>query len=204
MADQGPRPEVKAEAVALLPNERRPGQRLEVVLPLWRDLCRARAARAQSEQAHATRLEERDEENAKFGVGLLIDEHHPPQGDLRAAVEEMKNPDIKIKEELLLSDNFLLNALTWEGINHRYPIPVPKEIAEFGYRRDYISHLYGGCPQDVYPRVDPDKVEWHGIDDWAFLLWNGTLTRRRAQVTQDCTSPLAMQPRRRSAIPSSK
>ena len=69
---------------------------------------------------------------------------------------------------------FLLDALTWEGINHRHPVPLPKPIAEFGFSRAYISHLYGGNPQDVFPPPSRDKVEWHGLDDWAFLSleWN--------------------------------
>ena len=83
-------------------------------------------------------------------------------------------PDARVKEELLLSDAFLLDALTWEGINHRHPVPLPKHIAEFGFSRAYISHLYGGNPQDVFPPPSREKVEWHGLDDWAFLSleWN--------------------------------
>ncbi|RDX48548.1 hypothetical protein OH76DRAFT_1307337, partial [Lentinus brumalis] len=71
--------------------------------------------------------------------------------------------------ELLLSDEFLLDALTWEGINHRYPIPVSPEIANQGFSRPYISHLYGGSLRATFPSPSPDMLEWHGLDDWVFL-----------------------------------
>ncbi|KAI0686140.1 hypothetical protein C8Q76DRAFT_636383 [Earliella scabrosa] len=88
---------------------------------------------------------------------------------LRDAVERMQNPDVKIKKESQLSDDFLLSALTWEGINRRYPIPVPREISEYRFKRKYISHLYGGNPQAEFPKPADEKVGWHGINDWQFI-----------------------------------
>ncbi len=76
---------------------------------------------------------------------------------------------MKVKAEMQLSDEVLLDALSWEGLNHRYPIPVPPEIAEFPFRRDYISSLYGGNTQDLYPKIGKEHLEWHGLEDWAFL-----------------------------------
>lgn len=83
-------------------------------------------------------------------------------------------PDVKVKKELLLSDEYLLHALTWEGINHRYPIPVPPEIAEHPLPRAYIANLYGGNMQSTFTEPRKDLVEWHGLRYWAFLVldWN--------------------------------
>ncbi|KAI0771674.1 hypothetical protein BD413DRAFT_625234 [Trametes elegans] len=91
------------------------------------------------------------------------------QEALRAAVEDPKNPDIEIKKELLLSDAFVLSALSWEGINHKYAVPLPKEIAEYPLRRDYIAQMYGGNMKDVIPTPRRELLEWHGLDDWFFL-----------------------------------
>lgn len=74
-----------------------------------------------------------------------------------------------MKKELLLSDEFLLDALTWEGINYKYPIPLPKEVAECTLNRKYISHLYGGNIQETFPTPRDEMVELHGLDDWMFL-----------------------------------
>ena len=70
---------------------------------------------------------------------------------------------------MLLGDEFLLDALTWEGINYKYPIPLSKELAEFKFKRAYISHLYGGNTQATFPEPSVEKVEWHGLNDWIFL-----------------------------------
>lgn len=74
-----------------------------------------------------------------------------------------------MKKELLLSDEFLLDALTWEGINHRYPVPLPKEVAEVGLDRKYICSLYGGCRRGTFIKPHADWLEWHGLDDWMYL-----------------------------------
>lgn len=78
-------------------------------------------------------------------------------------------PRVKVKAEMQFSDEVLLDALSWEGINYRYPIPVPQDIAEFPFRRDYISSLYGGSKLDRSPTIAKERLEWHGLDDWAFL-----------------------------------
>ncbi|KAI0751854.1 hypothetical protein C8Q80DRAFT_1119490 [Daedaleopsis nitida] len=88
---------------------------------------------------------------------------------LRKAVEDMRNPDVKVKKELLLSDEFLLDALTWEGISHRYPIPVSREVAEYGFARAYISSVYGGNTQATCPHPSKKMLARHGLDDWMFL-----------------------------------
>ncbi|KAI0640596.1 hypothetical protein C8Q79DRAFT_445861 [Trametes meyenii] len=108
-----------------------------------------------------------DEEVKTLSLPVQLDEYNPKA--LRAAIEDMKNPDVKVKQELLLSDEFLLDALSWEGINKRYPIPLPKDVAEFPLRRDYITSLYGGSMQATYPQPSEELLEWHGIDDWMFL-----------------------------------
>lgn len=77
-------------------------------------------------------------------------------------------PQVKVKAEMQFSDEVLLDALTWEGINNRYPIPVPQDIAEFPFRRDYISSLYGGNTRETFPKIAKKHLEWHGLDDWAF------------------------------------
>lgn len=69
-----------------------------------------------------------------------------------------------------MSDEFLLDALTWEGINYRYPISLlAREVAECRFNRQYISHLYGGGHQDTNPHPRKNLLEWHGLDDWMFL-----------------------------------
>ncbi|KAI0737878.1 hypothetical protein C8Q80DRAFT_1114434, partial [Daedaleopsis nitida] len=94
----------------------------------------------------------------------------PPSPEtLRSALQELRNPDVKVKEELLFDDGAILEALGWDHINHRYPIPLPKRIAEYGFVRRYISSMYGGSPQSTFPNIDPDKLELHGLDHWAFL-----------------------------------
>ena len=59
--------------------------------------------------------------------------------------------------------------MTWEGINYKYPVPLPKEVAEYRLHRGYISHLYGGNTQETGPTPAADKLEWHGLADWIFL-----------------------------------
>ncbi|PIL36400.1 hypothetical protein GSI_00088 [Ganoderma sinense ZZ0214-1] len=113
----------------------------------------ARAARAKSRERAARHVAALCAD-AKVELSLRdMADIDPSRAALRGAVEELKNPDAKVKQELLLSDAFLLDALTWEGINHRHPVtvPLPKPIAE-------------------------DRDSWHGLDDWAFLSleWNPT------------------------------
>ena len=76
---------------------------------------------------------------------------------------------MKVKKELLLSDEFLLDALTWEGINHRFPVSLPKEIAEKPFTRRYISNMYGGGTEDTFPHPRKDLLDLHGFKHWAFL-----------------------------------
>ncbi|RPD55120.1 hypothetical protein L227DRAFT_579938 [Lentinus tigrinus ALCF2SS1-6] len=169
------------------PTKRRP-TRFEIVLPSLRDVRHRQAEAAAAAQAAlqddqvqvdsgidthrsvTVKPEPIEDERQHFALPQSLDQRDPQI--LRTAIEDMRNPDVKIKKELLLSDEFLLDALTWEGINRRYPIPVPQEIAERGFSRPYISHLYGGNLRATYPSPSPDMLEWHGLDDWAFLNLN--------------------------------
>ncbi|EJF60031.1 hypothetical protein DICSQDRAFT_171518 [Dichomitus squalens LYAD-421 SS1] len=81
----------------------------------------------------------------------------------------MSLPKFKVKEEMLLSDEFLLDALTWEGLNHRYPVPLPEGVAEFGLSRKYICSLYGGCRRGTFIKPGDEWLGWHGLDDWVYL-----------------------------------
>ncbi|KAI0368405.1 hypothetical protein BV20DRAFT_998653, partial [Pilatotrama ljubarskyi] len=160
---------------------------VEVVLPSYAQVKRMRiqASRAQESENERRRsgsanmssadrpmvsvkAEPRDDADSKPLLDLDKLDPLRIKEVLRAAVEDMKNPDIKVKAEML-SDEALLDALTWEGMNYRYPIPVPPEIANYPLRRDYISNLYGGNIQETAPRPRKDLLEWHGLDDWFFL-----------------------------------
>ena len=81
----------------------------------------------------------------------------------------LRQPVMKVKKEPILDDEELLDALTWEGINHRYPIPVSRNIAEYTFSREYIANLYGGNIQQVFPRSKQDKLDVHCLDDWFFI-----------------------------------
>ncbi|RDX48540.1 hypothetical protein OH76DRAFT_1352307, partial [Lentinus brumalis] len=165
---------------------------IEVVLPRWKDVLRRKSRRARSEARHmeeqmpahpggmnreATALAEQlgikrePVEDPEFRV---FERYNPGPVEVAQAIQEMRNPDVKVKKELLLNDEYLLDALTWEGINNRYPIPVPPDIAEFPFPRAYIHHLYGGGHQVTFPEPNKDLVGWHGLKDWAFLTleWN--------------------------------
>ena len=76
---------------------------------------------------------------------------------------------MKVKQEAFLSDDFLHEALGWRAINHRFPIPLPKEIAEYKFHRHYIHNLDGGSQQDVFVTPSVDKVQRHGVGDFSFL-----------------------------------
>ena len=97
-----------------------------------------------------------------------------------------------MKKEIQFSDEFLLGALGWEGINHRYPISVSKEIAEFGFSRFYISNMYGGSMQSTFPKISEDRVSFHGVGDFAFL----TLEFNPHAPTRPGHSGLFFSPRR--------
>ncbi|KAI0751876.1 hypothetical protein C8Q80DRAFT_604142 [Daedaleopsis nitida] len=154
---------------------------LEIVLPTLSDVRRLQAVRAASAQLSDTAgthphpdtvtvKAERVEENLEAQVDEQDTTRSIPVAHLlRDALQELRNPDVKVKEEYLLNDEFLLEAYTWEGINHRYPIPVPKAIAEYGFHRPYIHKLYGGNPRDTFPKIGKEWLKWHGLDDWAFL-----------------------------------
>lgn len=107
-------------------------------------------------------------------------------------LNECQQPDAKVKKESQFSDEFLLGALGWEGINHRYPIPVPKDIAEFGFSRFYISNMYGGSMQSTFPKISEDRVSFHGVGDFAFL----TLEFNPHAPTRPGHSGLFFSPRR--------
>ncbi|KAI0688367.1 hypothetical protein C8T65DRAFT_589581 [Cerioporus squamosus] len=169
--------------------------RIEVVLPRWRDVMRGKSRQARSEPRH---MEEqlpthsggmsREATQAAEHPGVKMEpveehpsridaepqRHNPGPAEVAQAIQEMRNPDVKVKKEMLLNDEYLLDALTWEGINNRYPIPVPPDIAELPFPRAYIHNLYGGGHQVTFPRPNKDFVEWHGLRDWAFLTleWN--------------------------------
>ncbi|TFK78323.1 hypothetical protein K466DRAFT_657153 [Polyporus arcularius HHB13444] len=89
----------------------------------------------------------------------------PDYGVIRVLTVDGFKPDVKVKKELMLSDEYVLDALTWEGINHRFPIPVPPDVAECPFPRAYISNLYGGNLQATFPRLNPDfaflTLEWN-------------------------------------------
>ncbi len=122
----------------------------------------------------------------------VLERYNPGPDEVAQAIQEMRNvsssnhtlklynnfrrfqPDVKVKKELMLSDEYLLDALTWEGINHRFPIPVPRGIAECPLPRAYISNLYGGGLQDTFAQPRAELVAWHGLRHWAFwtLDWN--------------------------------
>ncbi|KAI0751871.1 hypothetical protein C8Q80DRAFT_1097891, partial [Daedaleopsis nitida] len=83
-------------------------------------------------------------------------------------------PDVKVDQKLLQSDDFLLRVLGWDMINHRYPIPVPRDISRYGFTRDFISDQYGGSTQSTCPKIGKRSLDQHGLDDWMFLTleWN--------------------------------
>ncbi|KAI1792605.1 hypothetical protein LXA43DRAFT_1131719 [Ganoderma leucocontextum] len=158
---------------------------VEILLPRWEDVRRRKADRAAQTQhappkpgaANAHQAPRQDsvfikpEPDEDVKPLLALEEHDPVEARevLRVAVQNLRNPDVKVKKELLLDDDFLLDALTWEGINYRYPIPLPKEVSEFQFKREYISHLYGGNTQETFPTPRKEMREWHGLKDWAFL-----------------------------------
>ncbi|KAI0686135.1 hypothetical protein C8Q76DRAFT_761790 [Earliella scabrosa] len=161
-------------------------RRIEVVVPRWQNVLRHKARQRETGTRHdnqPAQVQPEQETDAESINGLRVkpepvDDELPMQLDhgapgsaeaLRQAVEEMRNRDVKIKKELLFNDEFLLNALTWEGINYRYPISLPAEISERGFRRAYIASLYGGNIQETFPHPRKDMLEWHKLDDWMFL-----------------------------------
>ncbi|TBU48768.1 hypothetical protein BD309DRAFT_997395 [Dichomitus squalens] len=162
---------------------------VEVVLPRWEDVRRRKkiqAERARDTLAGRSRLPELSDSASapRHDSGLIeiepeedvkplvaLEDYDPDEvvEILHNAVQKLRHPDAKVKKELLFNDEFLLDALTWEGINHKYPIPLPKEIAECRLRREYISHLYGGNPLATTPEHGKDMLAWHGLNDWLFL-----------------------------------
>ncbi|RPD55119.1 hypothetical protein L227DRAFT_313929 [Lentinus tigrinus ALCF2SS1-6] len=161
--------------------------RVEVVLPRWSDVLRCKLHQARSQPRHPPPLDAPNTAAVNFSDGVDIkmepcEDSKPLSAELERhdaahvawAIQDMRHPDVKVKKELLLSDEYLLYTLTWEGINHRYRIPVPQEIAEFPLPRAYIVHLYGGNLQSIFTEPRKDLVEWHGLKDWAFLTldWN--------------------------------
>ncbi|KAM5530160.1 hypothetical protein V8D89_016162 [Ganoderma adspersum] len=158
---------------------------VEVVLPRWEDVRRQKAARGTQARraplvpgpANARQAPRQDlivikpelEDDVKLLLGL--EEHDPAEARavLRTAVQNLRNPVAKVKKELLLDDEFLLDALTWEGINYKYPIPLPKAVSEFQFKREYISHLYGGNTQETFPKPRDEMLKLHALNDWSFL-----------------------------------
>ncbi|RDX48546.1 hypothetical protein OH76DRAFT_1440196 [Lentinus brumalis] len=166
---------------------------IEVVLPRWSDVLRSKSLQVRSrshmeQQMPAdtgglsredTQVNEQPRATVEPSGGSIRrnaepERHNPGPAEVAQAIRELRNPDVKVKEELMLSDEYVLDALTWEGINHRFPIPVPPDVAECPFPRAYISNLYGGNLQATFPRLNPDLVEWHGLRGWAFLTleWN--------------------------------
>ncbi|RDX48547.1 hypothetical protein OH76DRAFT_1383565 [Lentinus brumalis] len=165
---------------------------IEVVLPRWKDVLRRKPGQARSEARHmeeqmpahpggmgreVTALAEQPgvkREPVEDPESRVLERYNPGPDEVAQAIQEMRNPDVKVKKELMLSDEYLLDALTWEGINHRFPIPVPRDIAECPLPRAYISNLYGGGLQDTFAQPRAELVAWHGLRHWAFwtLDWN--------------------------------
>ncbi|KAI0751863.1 hypothetical protein C8Q80DRAFT_1269034 [Daedaleopsis nitida] len=84
---------------------------------------------SRSREGRGTKIQEdmisHSEEDQKPPMDLdEVLDHTRQTRKLQKAVESLRNPDVKIKEEILPSDDFLLDHLTWEGINHRHSIPV--------------------------------------------------------------------------------
>ncbi|THH02224.1 hypothetical protein EW026_g616 [Hermanssonia centrifuga] len=51
----------------------------------------------------------------------------------------------------------------------RYQIPLDEEYTTFMFRREYISHLYGGNTQAMLPDIAPDKIALHGVNDFMMI-----------------------------------
>ncbi|KAI0717605.1 hypothetical protein C8T65DRAFT_737930 [Cerioporus squamosus] len=170
--------------------------RIEVVLPRWSDVLRRKSRLARSAPPHMeeqlpaplgrvsregsqvaqqpdVKMEPVEDTHLTL-TNAGLERHNPAPAEVAEAIQEMRNPDVKVKKELLLNDEYVLDALTWEGINNRYPIPVPPDIAEYPLPRAYIHNLYGGGHQLTFPESSKEFVEWHGLRDWAFLTleWN--------------------------------
>ncbi|KAI0717604.1 hypothetical protein C8T65DRAFT_641122 [Cerioporus squamosus] len=170
--------------------------RIEVVLLRYKDVLRRKSRQARPEPRHveeqlpahlggvsreASQVAEQPDaktelvEDSNSNLpNTDVQRHNPGPAEVAQALQEMRNPEVKVKKELLLSDEYLLDALTWEGINHRFPIPVPPDIAEHPLPRAYISHLYGGGLQETFVHPREELVQWHGLRHWAFwtLDWN--------------------------------
>ncbi|RDX48530.1 hypothetical protein OH76DRAFT_660464 [Lentinus brumalis] len=146
---------------------------IEVLLPNLKDVRRRQAAlRQQAACADSVDVKAEPSEGNNqppiVPIGDVGDDSNRAE-TLRNAVEQLRNPDAKVKKESQFSDEFLLGALGWEGLTHRYPISLPKKISEYGFSRYYISNLYGGSTQTTFPKISDYRVAWHGLADWAFL-----------------------------------
>ncbi|KAF8641297.1 hypothetical protein AX16_010076 [Volvariella volvacea WC 439] len=83
--------------------------------------------------------------------------------------EDLKNPDIKIKKESLMSDESILARLHAIGL-HRFPISLAPDIQACTVHRVWLSQKFGGSSQDTFPSINKKNFT-HGLDDFAYLTY---------------------------------
>jgi len=49
-----------------------------------------------------------------------------------------------------------------------FPIPLDRSISEVMVTREFLSHHYGGNPQETLPSISAKRVAIHGINDFMF------------------------------------
>ncbi|GJE94356.1 hypothetical protein PsYK624_105250 [Phanerochaete sordida] len=85
---------------------------------------------------------------------------------IQDALAGLKNSDAKIKKEFTFSDRILYRRLQKIG---REIYPVDDSVNKyFLFSRYYFSNRYGGSFVATFPTMSEEKLQEHGLDDWAF------------------------------------
>lgn len=50
-----------------------------------------------------------------------------------------------------------------------FPVSLDRSIRDVDISRLFLSHEYGGSPQDTFPSIRKAKLEEHGLDDFMCL-----------------------------------
>ncbi|KAJ8483343.1 hypothetical protein ONZ45_g14633 [Pleurotus djamor] len=83
------------------------------------------------------------------------------------------NPKIKaIKNELVIPFDIFAERYARIGGHRLYPIALDPEFRDKPTTRKVISGLYGGNPQEAFPRPSKQKIARHGIRDFMCLNYD--------------------------------
>ncbi|KAH9483251.1 hypothetical protein JR316_0005355 [Psilocybe cubensis] len=83
-------------------------------------------------------------------------------------IKKMNNPKIKKTKDMTLNLSSIYDRLKDIGLDP-YEVTLESEIRDVSVSRQFLSSVYGGGPQDVFPLIGAAKLAQHGIKNFMYV-----------------------------------